>query len=45
MHWTTVVPDTRATTVLVLASDEYDADDYIREYADFLEATRVAHDR
>ena len=40
--WTTVVPDSNATTVLVLASAEYDASDYIRDYDEFL---RIARDR
>ena len=44
MIWTTIVPDSQATTVLVLASAEYDADDYIREYEKFLAASR-AHRR
>lgn len=36
MIWTTVVPDSADTTVLVLASAEYDAADYIRDYDEFL---------
>ncbi|HUQ84651.1 MAG TPA: WxcM-like domain-containing protein [Gemmatimonadaceae bacterium] len=36
MIWTTVVPDSMDTTVLVLASAEYDAADYIRDYDEFL---------
>ena len=40
MIWTTVVPDSTATTVLVLASAEYDADDYIRDYDEFLSVAR-----
>jgi acetyltransferase-like isoleucine patch superfamily enzyme len=40
MTWTTVLPDSRATTVLILASDEYDADDYIRDYDEFLGLAR-----
>ena len=42
MIWTTVVPDSTDTTVLVLASAEYDAADYIRDYDEFL---RAAHER
>ena len=42
MLWTTVVPDSRETTVLVLASAEFDADDYIRDYDEFLAVTRRA---
>ena len=41
MIWTTIVPDSHATTVLVLASAEYDADDYIREYDEFLAASQL----
>lgn len=41
MVWTTVVPDSHETTVIVLASAEYDADDYIRDYDEFLSASRV----
>ena len=39
--WTTVVPDSRDTTVIVLASAEFDADDYIRDYDEFLEVART----
>lgn len=39
--WTTVVPDSHETTVLVLASAEFDPDDYIRDYDAFLEAART----
>ena len=39
MLWTTVVPDSRETAVIVLASAEYDSDDYIRDYDEFLAAT------
>jgi len=39
--WTTVVPDSRDTVVIVLASAEYDSEDYIRDYDEFLAATRV----
>jgi dTDP-4-dehydrorhamnose 3,5-epimerase-like enzyme len=39
--WTTVVPDSRDTAVIVLASDEYDPDDYIRDYDEFLAVTRA----
>jgi uncharacterized RmlC-like cupin family protein len=39
MLWTTVVPDSRDTAVIVLASAEYDPDDYIRDYDEFLAAT------
>jgi UDP-2-acetamido-3-amino-2,3-dideoxy-glucuronate N-acetyltransferase len=38
--WTTVVPDSRATTVLVLASADYDGADYIRDYEEFVEVAR-----
>ena len=41
MLWTTVVPDSRDTTVLVLASAEFDPDDYIRDYDEFLALTRL----
>jgi UDP-2-acetamido-3-amino-2,3-dideoxy-glucuronate N-acetyltransferase len=40
MLWTTVVPDSRETTVLVLASAEYSTDDYIRDYDEFLAVAR-----
>ena len=42
MLWTTVVADSRDTTVLVLASAEFDPGDYIRDYDEFLAVTRVA---
>ena len=37
--WTTVVPDSKDTTVIVLASAEYDQDDYIRDYDEYLAIT------
>ena len=37
--WTTVVPDSQDTAVIVLASAEYDPDDYIRDYDEFLSLT------
>jgi dTDP-4-dehydrorhamnose 3,5-epimerase-like enzyme len=37
--WTTVVPDSNDTAVIVLASAEYDHDDYIRDYDEFLAVT------
>lgn len=37
--WTTVVPDSQDTTVIVLASAEYDPGDYIRDYDEFLAVT------
>jgi dTDP-4-dehydrorhamnose 3,5-epimerase-like enzyme len=39
--WTTVVPDSRDAAVIVLASAEYDPDDYIRDYDEFLAVTRA----
>jgi acetyltransferase-like isoleucine patch superfamily enzyme len=39
--WTTVVPDSQDTVVIVLASAEYDPDDYIRDYDEFLGVTRT----
>ena len=39
--WTTVVPDSRDTVVIVLASAEYDPEDYIRDYDEFLAAARA----
>ena len=39
--WTTIVPDSRDTAVIVLASAEYDPDDYIRDYDEFLAVTRA----
>jgi len=39
--WTTVVPDSRDTAVIVLASAEYDPDDYIRDYDEFLAVARA----
>jgi len=39
--WTTVVPASRTTTVLVLASAEYDDADYIRDYDEFLQVART----
>jgi acetyltransferase-like isoleucine patch superfamily enzyme/dTDP-4-dehydrorhamnose 3,5-epimerase-like enzyme len=42
MLWTTVVPDSRETVVLVLASAEFDQADYIRDYDEFLDAA-TAH--
>ena len=38
--WTTVVPDSQETSVIVLASAEYDPEDYIRDYDEFLAVTR-----
>jgi hypothetical protein len=35
------VPDSRETVVIVLASAEYDPDDYLRDYDEFLAATRA----
>jgi acetyltransferase-like isoleucine patch superfamily enzyme/dTDP-4-dehydrorhamnose 3,5-epimerase-like enzyme len=39
--WTTVVPDSRDTAVIVLASAEYDPADYLRDYDEFLAAARA----
>lgn len=39
--WTTVVPDSRDAAVIVLASAEYDPDDYIRDYDEFIALTRA----
>jgi acetyltransferase-like isoleucine patch superfamily enzyme/dTDP-4-dehydrorhamnose 3,5-epimerase-like enzyme len=38
--WTTVVPDSRDTSVIVLASAEYDPEDYIRDYDEFLAVSK-----
>jgi UDP-2-acetamido-3-amino-2,3-dideoxy-glucuronate N-acetyltransferase len=38
--WTTVVPTSEGTTVMVLASDVFDDADYIRDYDEFLALAR-----
>ena len=39
--WTTVVPESRDTAVIVLASAEYDSADYLRDYDEFLAAAKA----
>lgn len=42
MIWATILHDSPATTVMVLASDVYRESDYIRDYDEFLALTRGA---
>src|SRR6185503_6966481 len=43
MTWVTVLPESSDTVVLALASDVYDAGDYVRDYATFIKlASRQA---
>lgn len=45
MVWTTILPDSRDTAVIVLTSAEYDADDYIRDYDEFRAITSAQSPR
>lgn len=40
MHWTITSNFTKGTVLVVLASESYDATDYVRDYAEFLKLSQ-----